>query len=236
MNLPKIKQFSDWMRMGWILVLIMLIQGCGTFTYPSPQPVSGPQITSLDLSGISCFNSIRGATRGHIAFSLDGTVDFCFTSPLMGYYKNENLTYGIPCTLGAIGGVRGDASRLVFEVYVRGHEVDLGVNQAIGMLETKERSTTAMAIVEPRKFLDMPPGTNIDGKLRYNVNGAWLSFAEASSYFTRTAYMMEFDFDQTCNPDANYRLTITGLTAEDHALIVPPVDFVPFSETVPTFD
>ena len=227
--------------MGWILVQTMLIQGCATFTYPSPQLVVGDQIASIDPKvaaaqfGLSCPSSIRGS-RSQIAFSVQGKVGFCFASPIVGDATHGNLPHIKPCAHGPIGGVRGESFGLIFQVYVRGKEVVLGVDQSLGTLETKGRSTTAKAQVQSRKYADMPPGTKVDGELRYNVNGSWLSFAEASPHFSRVAYELQYVFDQACDPDADYRLTISGITIDGRALHLPPVDFAPYSEIVPTFD
>jgi len=241
MNQSKTKSFARWMSMGWILVPITLTQGCATFTYPSPQPVVGDQIASIDPKvsgaqfGLSCPSSIRG-TRSQIAFIVGEKVGFCFASPIVGDATHGNLSYIKPCAHGPIGGVRGETFGLIFQVYVRGKEVVLGVDQSLGTLETKGRTTTAKAQVQSRKFADMPPGTKVDGQLRYYVNGSWLSFAEASPHFSRIAYELVYVFDQACDPDADYRLSITGITIDGRAPHLPPVDFVPYSEIVPTFD
>ncbi len=132
--------------------------------------------------------------------------------------------------------MRGDSSRLIFQVYIRGHDVALGVDQVSGTLNSNGGTSTVQPRVETRKFLDTPQGTTVDGVLKYNVNGKWLTLSQASDYFTRSAYLLSFEFDQTCNPDQQYLLNIKGITVDGNSVLVPTLKFEPYSETIQTFD
>lgn len=216
--------------------LVISVQGCALFTYPSPQPVEGNHVVHAYPNQhkevcLSTVSRLWRSTQDSILFGVEGGVGFCFTSPLADNHA---------CVRGLLGRSHGESSPLIFQVYVGvyagGEDVVLGVNQAFGTLDTNGRTVTEKAQVQYRPFLDMPQGVNVDGRLRYNVNGAWLSFADAAPYFSRPGYSLIFRFDQECDPGANYQLAITGLTVNGHALLVPRVDFKPYSEWVFTFD
>ena len=72
--------------------------------------------------------------------------------------------------------------------------------------------------------------------MRYPADGAWLPLAKASSLYVRPAYLITLAFEQECDPDHKYRLTLSGITQAGAPLAVPSVEFVPFSEGMSTFD
>jgi len=224
----------------WVLTLAMSIQGCKPVTYLSPQDVVGDRVVSVrphypetlpGFSGLVCSGQISDSTRSEIAFSVDGVVGFCMTTPTIGSSasaSNPGLAFPIPCERGRTREVARNNGKLIFTMLI-GSKVDgLEVDRTTGTLQAEGRSTTAKAQVQSRTFLDMPQGTIVDG--------SWLSFADASRHFSRPAYLVTFSFDQTCNVDAQYRLTIDGVTINGRALQVPPIEFAPYSETVPAID
>ncbi len=125
---------------------------------------------------------------------------------------------------------------LIFQVFVASRDDDLNPDHAQGGLESKRGSGHSLARVQARQFLDLPPGTSVDGKLRYYVDGSWVPFAEAAPRFTRNGYSLAFGFDQICDPDASYRLAITGITRRGRAVLVPAVDLSPRSDPASTID
>jgi len=233
------------------MLSIVLVQGCATVTYPSPQSVEGDHITlhfphHSDSSGTflnaidaMCTGGVRGSTRAQLVFSVEGGVGFCFSAPITGTRRigtDPELEYSTPCARGPLGGVRGPSHMLIFQVLVVSKDDDLNPDQAQGGLEGKVEAAHALARVQVRSFLDMPPGINVNGKLRYDVDGSWVSFAEAAPHFTRKAYALAFGFDQDCDPDARYRLSVTGITRNGRAVLVPTVDFAPRREAVSPID
>jgi hypothetical protein len=230
--------------------LVLSLQACASSTYPSPQPAAASGVAVIDphaplspgqFPGVAamCDHSLRGATRQVAAINLEGRIGLCFAVPITGSYaaaSNLGLVFNRPCVRGALSPWHGESRRLIFQVVVGARDGVLGVDRAVGRLETKAGSIVGTTQVRARQFLDMPPGTMVDGKLRYKVDGALLTFADAAPAFSRPGYELAFEFDHLCDPDARYRLTITGLTIDDRELAVPAVDFVPFSETLPTFD
>ena len=75
-------------------------------------------------------------------------------------------------------------------------------------LPSVSRVELAFALQQPRQFLTGPQG-----------NG----------------YLLVFSFDHKSEPDTHYRLTIRGLMIDGSLLPVPPVDFLPYSESLPKF-
>jgi hypothetical protein len=230
--------------------LVLSLQACASSTYPSPQPVAGSGVVVIDphapvspgqFPGVAalCDHTLRGATRQVAAINLEGRIGLCFAVPVTGSYaaaNNPRLVFKRPCVGGTLAPWRGESRRLIFQVVVGARDGVLGVDRAVGRLETKADSIVGTTQVRARQLLDMPPGTIVDGKLRYKVDGSWLTFADAAPVFSRPGYELAFEFDHSCDPDARYRLTITGVTIDDRELAVPAVDFVPFSETLTTFD
>ena len=232
------------------VICVLLFQGCSKFTYPSPQPVEISHY--MHASTIKsdrnnpfygfeamCPSIIRGATHDVVTFNIDKKIGFCFASPVTGSYKSLNypeLVFKFPCVRGSIGGFRGESSALVFQVYVGGKDVVLGFDQTLGMLEVNERSLTVKPQIQYKQFEDMPPGISVDGELRWDVNGSLHSYVEALPFFLHPGYMLEFNFNQKCDPDSHYRLTITGITSNSSAILVHPVDFFPYGEFLSKFD
>ncbi len=225
--------------------------GCAApFTYSSPQPVLESVAVPVGyrepgkpwaFAGIEalCQPILQGGTRQRLAFSVAGTVGLCFRTPTTGSHTspvNPGVHFDEPCVRGVVGGFRGSAHRLLFQVYVGAIAGILGAEQAVGVLQVEGASMLASATVTPVSFSTLPAGTLIGGTLRWDVDGAWLGFAQAAPHFERAGYLLTFAFQQTCNPDAHYQLALMGLTLDGSALAVPAVQFEPFREVLPKVD
>lgn len=213
----------------------VFLAGCASFTYPAPQPVAGEGVSALSTASISCPAAIRG-THIHTAFSVGEQVDFCFTSPLRGQYQNAGLTFGLSCAHGLPGSGRGDTGKMIFEVYVRTHSTPIEFEHVAGRLEGAGRAVQVEGRAERREYLDLPAPSLIDGQFRYPVDGAWLTLPQASRFYTRPAYLITLTFEQECDPDQKYRLSLSGISQAGAPLAVPSVEFAPFSEAIPNFD
>ncbi len=264
MTQPKRKYLNRRKKVWGTMVLLMSIQGCATFTYPSPQAVEGSQIVSVyphnsetlphfsGFAGLLCPRLLRAVKHDAMALTVGGKVALCFASPTAGYYRLDSTGNHIvtsplpspepaPCAGRIFGKVYGEKSRLIFQVSVGGKDIALGVDQTLGTLEVNGRSTTVLPQVQTSEFHEMPPSKSVDEKQLFNVNGSWQPYtAEVLDYelthLKYPAYLLKFEFDQDCDPDAHYRLTIKGIKIDGSELHVPPVEFEPYSETSPIFD
>jgi len=213
------------------------LQACAQFTYPSPRlegMTASAAFEPADDFKDSCRQhllAVRGSTRSFVAFRVAGPASLCFTSPVdkTAIAQQEDTT----CVKGVMGLHEG-YEPLVFRVFVGGK--DLSLDEAAATLETKGGAATAKGELKTdvdSYIDDLPAPVDVGGARRYPVNGEMLSYAQASPYFKRPVDLLEFHFDQDCDPSAHYRLTLTGLAQNGRALAVPPVDFDPFTEDLP---
>jgi len=219
--------------------------GCAAVTYPAPGLPAGvdtaPAATAAPFAGVEalCDHGLRGATRQVVAFRLERDIGLCFSTPIMGSRVapgNPSLTFDQPCQRGPVGGVRGGSGRLIFRMFIGARDAALAVDQAVATLEVEGRTLAATPEVMTRQFLDMPPGILRDGTLRYPVGESWLTFAQAVPYYSRPGYALAFGFATRCDPDAHYRLTVQGISADHHALPIPAIDYAPASDRVTPLD
>jgi hypothetical protein len=111
-------------------------------------------------------------------------------------------------------------------VYVGG--VGVALNEPRATLDVSGQSSTEVALVQSSPYADgieeAPP----------NAKPSSMPGARILSY-TLPIWKLVFYFDQPCDPDARYRLMITGITIHGREVQVPPVDFVPYREWRPMF-
>lgn len=209
--------------------MCLLTQGCYFLslpvTYPSPHPTGGDNIVYpfarvdkdylLQAKGLSEFErrctypeDERYGTRTRAGFTVEA-VGFCFFSPYSGdpavqhVEENVDLVPWRRCS-SRFGLYRREP--ISFEVRVAGK--DIAFDHPAGKLAVAGRSATAQADVQGA---DYPGGPKPKG---------WYQ-------------VLTFHFDEPCDPEARYRLTITGVTSQGRAIRVPPVDFDPLTEWRP---
>lgn len=211
---------------------ILQLPGCylgsRPVSYRSPEPVGVADAVyprEAIAAGLKDFHSICtprtyiGATptRDSVAFSADGA-DFCFDSPIAGQ------TYNRQQLCASSFSVNLNSHPLTFRVYVSGDGVVL--DQPKAKLEANGKSSTAAAQVRSAPFMvrakQAPPGAK-----PLKSPGVSILLYEVPRW------ELAFSFDQSCDPDTSYRLTLSGITANGRRLKVPPVDFTRYREWLP---
>jgi hypothetical protein len=200
-------------------------------TYPSPQPSGGERAVypgelsspeaalSAGIGGFAslCRESIgfRGGTRKSVAFTAEGA-QFRFQTPYTGETQMGcvSITGHIP-----------QRGTLRFEIYVGGEGVV--PDEPNATLEATGQSLTASAEVRDAPYA---------GGIEEAPAGATPMYPGAKTpLFKVSRQRLIFRFDRPCDPDAQYRLTVTGITVRGHPIRVPTVDFVTSSEWTPAY-
>ena len=207
------------------------LQSCGSVgeqhvTFPAPHPAiegaaasnrapDAPTLAPLEsvctragIEPLSLPDSLA-TTHDHAGFTI-ADVGFCFYRPLQRttaagsgfqYSRCERQT---PNTLLAPPppSIRNTAP-LTFKIYVEGR--GLSFNRLSGTLSGHiAMPDTAIASVRSFPATGSPSGLD--------------------------RFLLTIDFDQFCDPDVRYKLSISGLTKEGRPLLVPAVDFDPSTE------
>jgi hypothetical protein len=111
---------------------------------------------------------------------------------------------------------------LIFQLYIGAS--DLEIRDAQATLDVDGKSFQSTAAVR-----DSPYGGGLDeatpGTKPINPGAATLIYS-----IPRT--QLVFHFNQPCNPNASYRLSIAGITVDGREIEIPSVEFHPFSEWV----
>ncbi len=239
-------------RIALVVCSVLPLEGCylgeRPLTYPSPQPVGSYHFVdpgefhlgenaAADLTNCRVGEMVvgTGPTRNSVAFSAGGA-DLCFYSPEAGEapVTNKNppgdrLESRHACIMGPFG-VTLTRGPVAFRIYVSGDGVAL--NQPRATLEVNEQSSTVAAKVQYSPlaggFDELPASLKQSAK---PINPA----ARNSRFFLYTIPRWEllFRFDKPCDPDAHYRLIITGITVHGSEVQLPPVDFYPYREWRP---
>lgn len=202
-------------RIVFVLSACALAQGCylGSWpmTYLSPHPVGGDSVILAGESQSPCNSNARFFTRTWASVTVAGN-RICFTSPK---YESGDATHPAdPETSPFLcAGFKWQSGmlrqrRIIFVVTVEGD--DLVYDQAVAVLDTRGRSTSAKPTVHLYPAVITP------------------------KYTLKPKATLAFLFDEGCDVTASYRLTLNGIVAAGRALAVPPVDFEPVTETVPT--
>ncbi len=230
-----------------LCVVLLVTQSCTRMiTYPSPQPVVGERIETVeDVSGrlhpllkamselcADPPNTLLDRTPSQSTFGIGGVVGLCFARPKEARPPSPSR---YKC---ARGGTSGRSSGLfgkpstttIFPVFVvAGNKVALEVEQARATLEVDGHSESEQAEIAPWRIGYLGKETIVNGRTLYDVNGSLLSANEALAQNSPVGYRLDFSFHVTCDPDATYRVSISGIKIDGREAGVPVVTFIPRS-------
>lgn len=191
------------------LAAVISLQGCWLgnwpMTYLSPHPVgSGSPVQVFT----NCYSGARFFTQTRASVGV-GAARVCFTSPRREVGDPRQDPVGSRALCAGFDWQAGTLRehRLIFDVVVEGEQ--LGADSVVASLETRGRTVTAIPWVRAS-----PAVTNARFSLPPKLQ-------------------LMFVFDEGCDPTAEYRLTVRGVSGGGHGLDIPPVDFRPTTEYVP---
>jgi hypothetical protein len=211
----------------WLLLSTFLaLQGCYSIrvpvTYLSPVATEGDRIVYPPPNnrgyGFSGFQSLCPAivmpvdaqpTRVAVAFEISG-VQLCFRSP--GHTQK--------CAAGALDHAPKGGS-LIFQVLVLGRDLDL--SNVRGLLEVNGRTSSAL-----------PDVTNsLIGASAHDPDAQLGSPDPQGRLYTLPRKELSFRFDQPCDLQAHYALSVEGMRSNGTLLEFAPVRFEPRKEWRP---
>jgi hypothetical protein len=229
-----------------LCVALLVTQSCTRMiTYPSPQPVVGERIETVeDVSGrlhplLKAMSELCGdppntlldRSRSQSTFGIGGVVGLCFARPKESRPPNVSRHM---CESGSSSGIFGKASTTtIFPVFVAaGTEVVVEVEQARATLEVHGHSQSEQAEITPWRIGYLGRETIVNGRMLYDVNGSLLSPNEALVQNSTAGYRLDFSFHVTCDPDTTYRVSVAGIKIDGREVSVPVVKFIPRSGRV----
>ena len=175
-------------------------------TYLSPQPLGGDGVMVEGQGKSTCNNNSRLFTHTWASVTVAGNT-FCFTSP-----KREDKTRPFdddsnPWLCAGREWATLKKGRIIFFVTAEGG--DLAYDHAVAILETHGRTYSAKPTVHIYPAVNWP------------------------NYASKPKAKLAIIFDEACDFEASYRLTLSGITSAGHELPIQPIDFQPIKENFP---
>jgi len=196
-----------------VLAACAVMQGCylgsAPMTYLSPQPLGGDGVMAEGQGKSTCINNSRLFTHTWASVTVAGNT-FCFTSP-----KREDKTRRFDddsnpwMCAGRKWATLGMEKRRRIIFFVTAEGADLAYDHAVAALETHGRTYSAKPMVHIYPAVNMP------------------------NYASKPKAILAIIFDEACDFDASYRLTLSGITSGGQVLPIQPVDFRPTKENFP---